>query len=140
MSVYLNSYTIGGCVMYHARAYARPTHTRTHIVIVGTHAPLSLLLTNVRSRLRRRGGQARADSASPTAQFSPCPIDEVCATIARERPAVVFAPHVETSAGLILPDDYIRAVADVSRSSFSTFPALPSSRCMSPPPRVYSSP
>ena len=33
------------------------------------------------------------------------------ATIEAERPAVVFAPHVETSAGMILPDDYLRAVA-----------------------------
>jgi aspartate aminotransferase-like enzyme len=44
--------------------------------------------------------------------YAPPPIDEVVATIAAEKPAVVFAPHVETSAGLILPDDYLRAVAD----------------------------
>lgn len=42
----------------------------------------------------------------------PCPIEEVVATIAREKPAVVFAPHVETSAGMILPDGYLKAVAD----------------------------
>ena len=44
--------------------------------------------------------------------FAPAPIDEVVAAIHRERPAVVFAPHVETSAGMILPDDYLRQVAD----------------------------
>ena len=44
--------------------------------------------------------------------FAPCPIDEVTAAIADQKPAVVFAPHVETSAGMILPDDYIKAVAD----------------------------
>ena len=34
--------------------------------------------------------------------------------IAREKPAVVFAPHVETSTGILLPDDYIkRATAAV---------------------------
>ncbi|MEN9396324.1 MAG: hypothetical protein RLZ81_854 [Pseudomonadota bacterium] len=42
----------------------------------------------------------------------PAPIDEVVATIARERPALVFAPHVETACGMLLPDDYLRAVAD----------------------------
>jgi aspartate aminotransferase-like enzyme len=43
--------------------------------------------------------------------FAPAPIDEVVAAIRAEQPAVVFAPHVETSAGLLLPDDYLRAVA-----------------------------
>ena len=46
------------------------------------------------------------------APFAPAPIDEVVAAIHQHRPAVVFAPHVETSAGMILPDDYLRAVAD----------------------------
>ncbi len=44
--------------------------------------------------------------------FQPAPIDEVVATIAAEKPDVVFAPHVETSAGMILPDDYLVAVAE----------------------------
>lgn len=44
--------------------------------------------------------------------FAPAPIDEVVSTIEAERPDVVFAPHVETSSGMILPDDYIRAVAE----------------------------
>ena len=45
-------------------------------------------------------------------QFAPPPIDEVTAAIAEQKPDVVFAPHVETSAGMILPDDYLTAVAD----------------------------
>ena len=54
----------------------------------------------------------KARRASPGAQvaFAPAPIDEVVATIRAERPAVVFAPHVETAAGMMLPDDYLRAV------------------------------
>ena len=48
----------------------------------------------------------------PQAAFAPAPIDEVVAAIHQEKPDVVFAPHVETSAGIILPDDYIRAIAD----------------------------
>ena len=55
----------------------------------------------------------KARRSTPGAQvaFAPAPIDDVVATIRAERPAVVFAPHVETAAGLILPDDYLRAVA-----------------------------
>ena len=43
--------------------------------------------------------------------FVPAPLDEVIATIAREQPAVVFAPHVETASGMMLPDDYLSAVS-----------------------------
>jgi aspartate aminotransferase-like enzyme len=50
--------------------------------------------------------------AGPNAPFLPAPVPEVLAAIRRERPAVVFAPHVETSAGLMLPDDYLRAVGE----------------------------
>ena len=56
--------------------------------------------------------KARRMGTDKQAPWIPCPIEEVVATIARERPAVVFAPHVETSAGMILPDDYLRAVSD----------------------------
>ena len=42
----------------------------------------------------------------------PASIKEVLTTISREKPDFVFAPHVETSAGMILPDDYVRAMAD----------------------------
>ena len=44
--------------------------------------------------------------------FAPVPLDEVVAKIAELKPAVVFAPHVETASGMILPDAYIKAVAD----------------------------
>ncbi|WP_416190814.1 aminotransferase class V-fold PLP-dependent enzyme [Neisseria sp. CCUG12390] len=46
------------------------------------------------------------------APFAPAPIDEVCAEIAAYRPAVVFAPHVETASGIMLPDDYIARLAE----------------------------
>jgi aspartate aminotransferase-like enzyme len=48
------------------------------------------------------------DSPSP---FAPAPVDDVVAAIREQRPDVVFAPHVETSAGVILPDDYVSAMA-----------------------------
>jgi len=48
--------------------------------------------------------------------FAPAPIEEVVALIKQEKPAVVFAPHVETSAGIILPDEYLKAVGEAVRS------------------------
>ena len=54
------------------------------------------------------------DSEHPS--FMPAPVEEVVATIEAERPGIVFAPHVETSSGMILPDDYLRSVADAVHS------------------------
>ena len=56
--------------------------------------------------------KARRTANTHQAPWIPCPIDEVVAAIAAEKPDVVFAPHVETAAGMILPDDYLRQVAD----------------------------
>jgi aspartate aminotransferase-like enzyme len=56
--------------------------------------------------------KARPVGAGRQAAFAPAPVDEVVAGILAERPAVVFAPHVETSAGMMLPDAYLRRVAD----------------------------
>lgn len=56
--------------------------------------------------------KARPVAEGPQAAFAPAPLDEVLASIAAEKPQVVFAPHVETSSGMILPDDYLRAVSD----------------------------
>ncbi|MFO1309247.1 MAG: aminotransferase class V-fold PLP-dependent enzyme [Burkholderiales bacterium] len=65
--------------------------------------------------------KARPVQPGPQAPWAPPPIDEVVATIRRERPAVVFAPHVETAAGIILPDDYLRAVADAAHEAGGLF-------------------
>jgi len=56
--------------------------------------------------------KARPVAAGPQAAFAPAPIDEVVATIQREKPALVFAAHVETASGMLLPDDYLRAVGE----------------------------
>jgi aspartate aminotransferase-like enzyme len=56
--------------------------------------------------------KARRVSESRQAAFAPPPIEEVVAAIKENKPDVVFAPHVETSSGIMLPDDYIRKVAD----------------------------
>lgn len=55
--------------------------------------------------------KARQTGNDPRAPFAPAPIEEVEAKIAEMRPDLVFAPHVETSAGVILPDDYITRMA-----------------------------
>ena len=56
--------------------------------------------------------KARRMKAGAQEPFSPAPIEEVVRTIASEKPAVVFAPHVETSCGMMLPNDYLRQVAE----------------------------
>ena len=56
--------------------------------------------------------KAKPISAGRQAAYAPAPIAEVTAAILEKRPAIVFAPHVETSAGMLLPDSYLRAVAD----------------------------
>ena len=56
--------------------------------------------------------KARQAVTSTQEPFAPVPLDEVVAKIAELKPAVVFAPHVETASGMILPDAYIKAVAD----------------------------
>jgi len=56
--------------------------------------------------------KARPVEDGDTPAFAPAPLEEVAREIAQNRPDVVFAPHVETSAGIILPDDYIRGLAD----------------------------
>lgn len=53
---------------------------------------------------------ARRAGNSPQSPFTPCPVEEVVAKIHEVKPAVVFAPHVETASGMILPDDYIAEV------------------------------
>ncbi|MEO9826518.1 MAG: aminotransferase class V-fold PLP-dependent enzyme [Paracoccaceae bacterium] len=63
---------------------------------------------------RRTGNDAQA-------AFAPAPIDEVVAKIHEARPSVVFAPHVETSAGMILPDDYIKAITEAAHEVGALF-------------------
>lgn len=54
---------------------------------------------------------ARQIAEGPQAPFAPVPIEEAEAKIAELKPGVVFCPHVETSAGLMLPDSYITRLA-----------------------------
>ena len=56
--------------------------------------------------------KARPVESGKHPAYAPAPIDEVVAAIRLEKPDVVCAPHIETSAGMMLPDDYICALAD----------------------------
>ncbi|MDD2742128.1 MAG: aminotransferase class V-fold PLP-dependent enzyme [Rhodocyclaceae bacterium] len=60
--------------------------------------------------------KARQIGSGSQSPFAPAPIEEVVATILAQKPAVVFAPHVETSSGMMLPDDYIKQVSDAVRA------------------------
>ncbi|PZQ60368.1 MAG: aminotransferase, partial [Variovorax paradoxus] len=55
--------------------------------------------------------KARKQGDGPQSPWAPCPADEVAAAIRAEKPKVVFAPHVETASGILLPDEYLRTVS-----------------------------
>lgn len=65
--------------------------------------------------------KARAVGNELPAPYAPCPVDEVVKSIRDQRPDVVFAPHVETSSGIMLPDDYMKAVADAAHEVGALF-------------------
>lgn len=65
--------------------------------------------------------KARRTGGADTAPFVPAPIEEVEARIRDERPELVFAPHVETASGIILPDDYLRRLARAAREAGALF-------------------
>ena len=65
--------------------------------------------------------KARRTGEGAQAPFAPPPIEEVVAAIREQRPDAVFAPHVETASGIILPDDYVRAVGEAAHEVGALF-------------------
>ncbi|MEF7612830.1 aminotransferase class V-fold PLP-dependent enzyme [Aquincola sp. MAHUQ-54] len=65
--------------------------------------------------------KARRQGDGPQAPWAPCPAAEVAAAIRAEKPKVVFAPHVETASGILLPDDYLRTVSDAAHEVGALF-------------------
>ncbi len=65
--------------------------------------------------------KARRTEAGKHAPFAPAPIEEVVAAIREKQPDLVFAPHVETASGIILPAAYMRAIADAVHASGGLF-------------------
>merc|ERR1719201_3093462 len=60
-------------------------------------------------------------SAEENRGIAPPPIEEVVATIRDKKPSMVCAPHVETSAGIILPFDYMKAIGDACKEVGAVF-------------------
>ena len=65
--------------------------------------------------------KARKQGEGAQAPWAPCPAADVAETIRIERPKVVFAPHVETASGILLPDEYLRTVADAAHEVGALF-------------------
>ena len=65
--------------------------------------------------------KARQQGTGSQDPWAPCPADEVAAAIRAEKPKVVFAPHVETASGILLPDAYLRTVADAAHEVGALF-------------------
>ena len=65
--------------------------------------------------------KARPVDGSPRPAYAPAPIEDVIAAIEEFCPDLVFAPHVETASGMILPDDYLRKVAETVRRTGGLF-------------------
>lgn len=65
--------------------------------------------------------KARKQGGAATSPYAPAPIADVVKAIQEKKPAVVFAPHVETASGMILPDDYMKQVADAVHAAGGLF-------------------
>ena len=110
-----SSVLVPGSGTYGMEAVARQFATGKHVMVI-RNGWFSYRWTQIfdmgnipasHSVLKAR--QVERDAQAP---WAPMPIAEVQAAIAEAKPALVFAPHVETAAGIILPDSYLRAVAD----------------------------
>ncbi|MBT6095270.1 MAG: alanine--glyoxylate aminotransferase family protein [Rhodospirillaceae bacterium] len=64
---------------------------------------------------------ARQVGEGDQAPFAPVPIDEAVAAIQADKPDLLFAPHVETASGIILPDDYLKALAEAQHAHGGLF-------------------
>lgn len=106
---------VPGSGTYGMEAVARQFATAKHVLVI-RNGWFSYRWTQIfdMGRIPASSTVLKARQTGPGAQapWAPAPIADVQAAIAKEKPAVVFAPHVETASGMILPDDYLRAVAD----------------------------
>lgn len=64
---------------------------------------------------------ARQQGSAADAPFAPVDIDEAVAAIREFRPALVFAPHVETASGMLLPESYVHALAEAAHEVGALF-------------------
>ncbi len=119
-----SSVLVPGSGTYGMEAVARQFATGKHVMVI-RNGWFSYRWTQIfdMGNIPASSTVIKARQASPGAQapWSPAPIAEVTAAIAKEKPALVFAPHVETSSGMILPDSYMRAVADAVHEAGGLF-------------------
>jgi len=116
--VYRAKYTaiIPGAGSYAMEAAARQFGKGKKVLVI-RNGYFSYRWTDIFTRCNIPKGEETILKAYPSEegdqpQYIPMPIEKVLATIKAERPDAVFAPHVETSVGMILPDEYIKRVAD----------------------------
>jgi aspartate aminotransferase-like enzyme len=64
---------------------------------------------------------AQPVESGPNAALAPCPIEDVLREIDTFKPDLVFAPHVETASGMIIPDDYLASVAEATHKNGGMF-------------------
>ena len=119
-----SSVLVPGSGTYGMEAVARQFATGKHVMVI-RNGWFSYRWTQIfdMGNIPASSTVIKARQASPGAQapWAPAPIAEVTAAIAKEKPALVFAPHVETSSGMILPDSYMRAVADAVHEAGGLF-------------------
>ena len=65
--------------------------------------------------------KARKQGPGTQDPWAPCAAEVVAEAIMHEKPKVVFAPHVETASGILLPDDYLRTIADAAHAVGALF-------------------
>ena len=65
--------------------------------------------------------KAQPDTDLADQQFSPAPIEDIVAMIKSTKPRLVVSPHVETSAGLLMPDDYLTQIAEAAHEVGAIF-------------------
>lgn len=65
--------------------------------------------------------KARPVEPGRQAPYAPPPLDSVTAAIREQRPDLVFAAHVETASGVMLPEPYLRAVAQAAHEVGALF-------------------
>ena len=65
--------------------------------------------------------KAQPDTDLADQQFSPAPIEDIVAMIKSTKPRLVVSPHVEASAGLLMPDDYLTQIAKAAHEVGAIF-------------------
>ena len=106
---------IPGSGTYGMEAIARQLVQNAPVLIV-RNGQFSYRWTQIIEKARLTSNIRVLKARDSGAGYTPAPIADVCAAIAEQRPAAVFAPHVETASGMILPDDYIRALAQATHA------------------------